>query len=561
MLFSEKLRSDNHESFCGKYVVHGMNDFNFAFDVLDRKAQLTPDVPCVCHINDSFVRREYTYLDMSRDSARVANALKSLGVKKGDKVLLMLHRRVEWWQAMLGLHKLGAVAIPSPAQLTPHDVEFRCRQSKARAIIVDHHISAEIEAIRESLPDLEFCIQVGSEGQEIGTMSPMPSGHWLDYASLVASASPVFPRPLCPSELACGTDPLLIFFSSGTTGMPKMVLHDHEYPLGHYFTATYWHDLEPGDVHMAVADTGWAKAAWGKIYGQWMAGATVLIYDFRGKFRPANLLRVMTEVGVNSFCAPPTVYRHFIQEDLSKYDFSKLRHCAAAGEPLNESVNNEWFQATGVRIYEGFGQSETCLLVATLPHMEHRPGSIGKPIPGWEVALLDEYGNPCGPGSEGEICVRVADGRPNGLFAGYMDADGELNSPWRDGWYHTGDKAHMDQDGYYWYFGRVDDLIKTSGYRVGPFEVESALVSHPAVLEAAVTGVPDPVRGQVIKASVVLGKEYSPSTQLISEIQEYVKSITAPYKYPRIIEFVLELPKTISGKIKRAEIRGDIKAA
>ncbi len=339
--------------------------------------------------------------------------------------------------------------------------------------------------------------------------------------------------------------------------MPKMVLHDHEYPLGHYFTATYWHNLEPGDLHMAVADTGWAKAAWGKIYGQWMAGATILVYDYRGKFKPASLLRVITEYGVNSFCAPPTVYRHLIQEDLSQYDFSKLRHCAAAGEPLNESVIRAWQRSTGVNIHEGFGQSETSLIIATLPNMELRPGSVGKPIPGWKVALLDDAGNPCLPGEEGEICVRVAEGRPYGLFAGYLNDEGELIEPWRNGWYHTGDKAHMDKDGYYWFFGRVDDLIKTSGYRVGPFEVESALVSHPAVLEAAVTGVPDPVRGQAIKASIVLAKDFFPSQQLIHEIQEYVKSITAPYKYPRIIEFVKELPKTISGKIKRAEIRGD----
>ena len=561
MLFTEKLRSDDHEAFCREYAVHGVNDFNFAFDVLDRKAHLTPGASCVCHIDDSFIRREYTYRDMSRASARVANALKSLGIKKGDRVILMLHRRVEWWQTMLGLHKLGAVAIPSPAQLTPHDVEFRCRQSKARAIIADHLLCPGIESIRESLPDLDFCIQVGSEDPETGEMSPLPSRRWLDYATLVETASPVFPRPLSSEELACGSDPLLIFFSSGTTGMPKMVLHNHEYPLGHYFTATYWHNLEPSDMHMAVADTGWAKAAWGKIYGQWMAGATILVYDFRGKFKPANLLRVITEFGVNSFCAPPTVYRHLIQEDLSRYDFSKLRHCAAAGEPLNESVIRAWKRGTGVNIHEGFGQSETSLIVATLPTMEVRPGSIGKPIPGWEVALLDEDGNPCLPGEEGEICVRVAGKRPYGLFTGYLRENGELVEPWRNGWYHTGDKAHMDTDGYYWFFGRVDDLIKTSGYRVGPFEVESALVSHPAVLEAAVTGVPDPVRGQAIKASIVLAGDHFPSQQLIREIQEYVKSITAPYKYPRIIEFVKELPKTISGKIKRAEIRGDIKVA
>ena len=563
MLFTEKLRSESYEEFHRNFPSHAMNDFNFAFDVLDRKAHLTPNAPCVRHIDDSFARRDYTYQDMSKASGRAANVLKELGIKKGDKVILMLHRRVEWWQIMLGLHKLGAVAIPSPAQLTPHDIEFRCRQSKARAIIADYRLIPSIDAIESPLPELEFRIRVGSEEAEgaasaLPALSALPEG-WLDFEKLQAGVSSVFARPLSTDELACGKDPLLIFFSSGTTGMPKMVLHTHEYPLGHFFTATYWHNIEPGDLHMAVADTGWAKAAWGKFYGQLMAGATILVYDYRGKFRPANLLRVITEQGVNSFCAPPTIYRHLIREDLSGYDFSNLRHCAAAGEPLNGSVIHAWHEATGVTIREGFGQSETSLMIATLPNMECKPGSIGRPVPGWEVALVNEFGEICEPGEEGEICIRVDGKRPYGLFVGYLDEAGRLNEPWKNGWYHTGDKAHMDEDGYYWFFGRVDDLIKTSGYRVGPFEVESALVSHPAVLEAAVTGVPDPVRGQAIKASIVLSADYSPTNQLIREIQEHVKSVTAPYKYPRVVEFVQELPKTISGKIKRAEIRGDIK--
>lgn len=555
MLFTEKLRCATHGDFCRDYAIHAMNDFNFAFDVLDRKAHLTPDALCVAHIDDSFVRRDYTYREMAKASSLVANALKDLGLRKGDRVILMLHRRIEWWQTMMGLHKLGAVAIPSPAQLTPHDIEFRCRQSKARAIIADYPIAPAVDAIRSGLPDLDFCIQVGPSEMDGADDAYTPAEGWLDYGALLKKASPVFARPLSPRELACGKDPLLIFFSSGTTGMPKMVLHTHEYPLGHHFTATYWHNLEQGDLHLALADTGWAKAGWGKLYGQWMAGATILVYDFRGKFNPANLLKVITENGVNSFCAPPTVYRHLIQEDLSQYDFSSLRHCAAAGEPLNESVIEAWAEATGLIIHEGFGQSETVLAVAMLPCMEFRPGSIGKPVPSWNVALLNDNGDLCKPGEEGEICVRVAEGKPFGLFAGYMDENGDVNEPWRNGWYHTGDKAYMDKDGYFWFFGRVDDLIKTSGYRVGPFEVESALVSHPAVLEAAVTGVPDPVRGQAIKASIVLANEFFPSPQLIKEIQEYVKSVTAPYKYPRIVEFVKELPKTISGKIKRAEIR------
>jgi len=559
MLTTEKLRSASYEDFRRDYSTQSMNDFNFAFDVLDRKAHLTPNAPCIRHIDDSFTRRDFTYRDMLKASSRAGNALKNLGIKKGDRVILMLHRRVEWWEIMLGLHKLGAVAIPSPAQLTAHDIEFRCRQSKARAIIMDYQLCPAMDTIWTDLPDLEFCIRVGAHesGEEL---SAMPE-RWIDFETIRDDASPVFPRPLSSDELACSKDPLMILFSSGTTGMPKMLLHNHEYPLGHYFTATYWHNIEQDDLHMAVADTGWAKAAWGKFYGQLMAGATILVYDYRGKFSPANLLRVITEQGVNSFCAPPTVYRHLIQEDLSRYDFSNLRHCCAAGEPLNESVIMAWEQGTGQRIHEGFGQSETSLMIATLSNMEFKPGSIGRPVPGWDVTLLNENGEHCRPGEEGEICVRVDENRPYGLFVGYVRETGELIEPWRNGWYHTGDKAHMDEDGYFWFFGRVDDLIKTSGYRVGPFEVESALVSHPAVLEAAVTGVPDPVRGQAIKASIVLSKEHEPSQQLMREIQDYVKAQTAPYKYPRIVEFVKELPKTISGKIKRAEIRGSMTPA
>jgi len=555
-MFSDKLRYETYEELCQEYVLPTPNDFNYAFDVLDRKAHLTPDSVCVCHIDDAFVRREYTYIEMSRQSSKIANALKELGLKKGDRVILMLYRRIEWWQTMLALHKIGAVAIPSPAQLAPHDIAFRCRQSKAKAIIADHHVCHAVYTVQNDMPDLELYIQVG-ETDEGTTLLP----GWLDFFSLREKASAVFARPQTPDELACGKDPLLIFFSSGTTGMPKMLLHNHEYPLGHIFTATYWHDIEPGDMHMAVADTGWAKAAWGKFYGQWAAGATSLVYDFRGKFNPANLLRVITEHGVNSFCAPPTIYRHIIQEDLKQYDFSALRHCAAAGEPLNESVIHAWNMATGLNIYEGFGQSETTLMLAALPHMPFKPGSIGRPVPGWEITLMDENGDTCAPGKEGEICVRVAGGRPAGLFAGYLE-ESQSVAAIRAGWYHTGDKAWMDEDGYFWFLGRLDDLIKTSGYRVGPFEVESALVSHPAVVEAAVTGVADPVRGQIIKASIVLTGDYTPSQELAREIQNHVKNATAPYKYPRIVEFVEELPKTFSGKIKRAAIREqDLKTA
>ncbi|MFW6235477.1 MAG: AMP-binding protein, partial [Desulfovibrionales bacterium] len=336
---------------------------------------------------------------------------------------------------------------------------------------------------------------------------------------------------------------------------PKMVEHTHTYPLGHFTTGVYWHDLRPGDVHLTLADTGWGKAVWGKFYGQWMAGAAVLTWDFRGKFDPGELLGVLSKNQVTGFCAPPTVYRFLVRQDLSRFDLSALRHCTTAGELLNEGVFHTWKKATGLSIFEGYGQTESVLQIATFPFMEPKPGSIGRAVPGWDITLLDNEGNPCPPGEEGEICVDLKQGKPVGLFTGYLDEPEKTAGVVTNGYYHTGDKAWMDEDGYFWFLGRTDDLIKSSGYRIGPFEVESALITHPAVVEAAVTGVPDPVRGQAVKATVVLSPEWEPSDDLVLELQQHVKSVTAPYKYPRHIEFVAELPKTISGKIKRAEIR------
>jgi acetyl-CoA synthetase len=463
--------------------------------------------------------------------------------------MLLLCRRIEWWQTLLGLHKLGAVGIPAPAQLTSHDIEFRCKKAGVKALVVDFTLSGKVKEALPLCPKVTLCVQAG------GDSPAAPSSLWADYDTMLQQASPLFPRPHKRSELACGDDPLLIFFSSGTTGMPKMVEHTHTYPLGHIFTGVYWHDLEPGDIHLTVADTGWGKAVWGKFYGQWMAGATVFVYDYRGKFDPPVLLKVIAEFGVTTFCAPPTVYRFLVREDLSRHDLTKLRFCTTAGELLNKSVFQAWKEATGLTIYEGFGQTETSLQIATLRTMEPKPGSIGKPVPGWDVALLNEEGEISPVGEEGEICIRLAASRPCGLFTGYLDEPKLTARAMHDGWYHTGDKAWMDEDGYFWFLGRVDDLIKTSGYRVGPFEVESALVSHAAVIEAAITGVPDPVRGQAIKATIVLAPGYAPSEELSRELQDHVKQMTAPYKYPRLVEYVSELPKTISGKIKRAEIR------
>lgn len=541
----KKFTATSYEDFCQKFTLEVPENYNFAFDVLDVMAAETPDKLCIRHVSDDFTVRDQTFREMADASSRVAAALAARGIGKGDRVMLVLYRRLEWWHVLLGLHKLGAIAIPAPAQLTVKDIVFRCNKAGTKAVITDYTVTDRVEAARPECPDLDLCVQVGP--------APMPKG-WVDYGTMLLDTPAHFPRPEDPEKLACGRDPMLIFFSSGTTGMPKMVLHTHEYPLGHMFTGLYWHDLEETDIHLTVADTGWGKAVWGKSYGQWMAGAAVFVYDYRGKFNPAALLQVMSENGVTTFCAPPTIYRFLVREDLSAYNLSGLRHCCTAGELLNESVFHAWKKVTGLTIYEGFGQTETVLQIATLPCMKAKPGSIGKPVPGWDVRVLNENGEVCAPGDEGEICVRLKD-RPCSLFVEYLDEPELTKKAMCDGWYHTGDKAWVDEDGYFWFLGRVDDLIKTSGYRVGPFEVESALVSHDAVIEAAVTGVPDPVRGQVVKATVVLRAGLAPSDSLTAQLQEHVKNVTAPYKYPRVIEYVAELPKTISGKIKRAEIR------
>ena len=538
-----KLRPKSYRELLETFSIAVPENYNFAFDFLDAEAAQDPTRPAMIHIGPDGTRRDLDLAYFSKESARMANAFKAAGLAKGDKVMIILYRRVEWWVTMLALHKLGAVPVPSPNLLTPHDIDFRVNYAGIKAVVAEDSVADRVEAARASCPTLTVCVQVGS--------APLPAG-WLDYETIRAAAAEDFPRT---AEAPGGDDSLLIFFSSGTTGMPKMVEHSHAYPLGHLTTGVYWHNLEPGDVHLTLADTGWGKAVWGKFYGQWMAGATVFTWDFRGKFVPAELLDVMTAHKVTSFCAPPTVYRFLIREDLKKYDLSALRYCTTAGELLNDGVFKAWKEITGLSIYEGYGQTETCLQLATFPCMTPKPGSIGRPTPGWNVVILDEEGKPCPAGVEGEICLKLEDGKNLGLFTGYLQEPAKTASVMVDGYYHTGDKAWMDEDGYFWFLGRTDDLIKSSGYRIGPFEVESALITHKAVVEAAVTGVPDPVRGQAVKATVVLAPGYAGSPELAKELQEHVKKETAPYKYPRIIDFVAELPKTISGKIKRAEIR------
>ncbi|GBC59870.1 acetyl-CoA synthetase [Desulfonema ishimotonii] len=543
--FVEKLRPESYDEFIEKFSISVPENFNFAYDVVDKRAAEDPKSPAMIHMDDDGKVSRYDFEFFKTASDRFANVLTQKGIGRGDKVMLILYRRVEFWVSMLALHKIGAVAIPSPNLLTAKDIAERVTFAEVRGVVAENSVVKNVEGAREKCTGLEVLIQVGGED-----LRP----DWADYDTLFAGADDHFEKP---EDAPGGEDTLVVFFSSGTTGPPKMVEHVHNYPLGHINTALYWHNLEPGDIHLTLADTGWAKAVWGKFYGQWMAGAVIFVYDFRGAFKPAKLLEVLSECRVTTFCAPPTVYRFLIQEDLSGYDLSALRYCTTAGELLNESVFHTWKEATGLEIHEGYGQTETSLQVATYSFMEPRPGSIGKPVPGWDIRIMDPQDQPCPPGEEGEICINIRNSRPMGLFNGYYREPDKTADVMRDGYYRTGDKAYVDEDGYFWFLGRVDDLIKSSGYRIGPFEVESALITHPAIVETAVTGVPDPVRGQAVKATVVLAPGYAPSDALTRELQDHVKKTTAPYKYPRIIEYVEELPKTISGKIKRAEIRAN----
>ncbi|WP_235893991.1 AMP-binding protein [Oceanidesulfovibrio indonesiensis] len=541
-----KLTADSYEEFLERFSVEVPENFNFAYDFLDAEAATDPTRPAMVHVDDDGNRRDLDLAFFSSESSRMAQGLAKRGIGPGDRVLVMLYRRVEWWITVLALHKLGAVAAPGPHLLTTKDIEFRVDYAGIKAIVCEDGLAEKVDAARANCPSLTLLVGAG-EGA-------LPEG-WTRFDDIIADGEENYIHTGPDGRRPGGADPLYIFFTSGTTGMPKMVTHPHTYPLGHLTTGMYWHDLKPGDLHLTLSDTGWAKSVWGKFYGQWLSGACIFTWDFRGKFTPDSLLGILAEHRITTFCAPPTVYRFLVREDLSLYDLSALRHCTTAGELLNTSVFESWKQSTGLNIYEGYGQTETCLQTATFPFMEPKPGSIGKPCPGWDLVLLDESGNPCPTGVEGEICIRLSEGRNLGLFTGYLDEPEKTATVMYDGYYHTGDKAWADEDGYFWFMGRNDDLIKSSGYRIGPFEVETALVSHPAVVEAAVTAVPDPVRGQAVKATLVLAQGYEPSDELTREIQDHVKKVTAPYKYPRVIDYVDELPKTISGKIKRAEIR------
>ena len=524
-------------------------NFNFAYDVVDAYAEEQPDRKALLWTNDQGAEIQFTFADMKRETDRTASYFQSLGIGKGDVVMLILKRRYEFWFSILALHKLGAVVIPATHLLTKKDVVYRCNTAGIKAIVAagERVIADHVAAAMPESPTTELLISVGPE---------IPEG-FLDFHAGIANAAP-FVRP---QRVNANDDIMMMYFTSGTTGEPKMVAHDFTYPLGHISTGCFWHNLHDGSLHLTIADTGWAKAAWGKLYGQWLAGANIFVYDHE-KFTPADILHKIEQYRITSLCAPPTIYRFLIREDLSKYDLSSLEYCTTAGEALNGAVYDTFRQLTGVRLMEGFGQTETTLTLATFPWMEPKPGSMGVPNPQYEIDLLTPDGRSAEDGEQGQIVIRTDKGKPLGLFKEYSLNDALTREVWHDGVYYTGDVAWRDEDGYFWFVGRADDVIKSSGYRIGPFEVESALMTHPAVVECAITGVPDEIRGQVVKATIILGEKYRAQAgeALIKELQNHVKRITAPYKYPRIIEFVEELPKTISGKIRRKEIRnGDEK--
>ena len=536
----------SQEDYIRNFRIRVPADFNFAYDVVDAYAAEEPDKKALLWTDDRGGEIQFTFADMKRETDRTASYFQSLGIGRGDMVMLILKRRYEFWFSILALHKLGAVAIPATHLLTWKDVVYRCNMAGVKAIVAagEPVITGHIAAAMPESPTTKLLISVGPE---------VPEG-FLDFHEGIRHAAP-FVRP---QHVNTNDDIMLMYFTSGTTGEPKMVAHDFTYPLGHISTGCFWHNLHEGSLHLTIADTGWAKAAWGKLYGQWLAGANIFVYDHE-KFTPADILHKIGQYRITSLCAPPTICRFLIREDLSKYDLSSLEYCTTAGEALNGAVYDTFKRLTGVRLMEGFGQTETTLTLATFPWMEPKPGSMGVPNPQYDIDLLTPDGRSAEDGEQGQIVIRTDRGKPLGLFKEYYLNDGMTHEVWHDGVYYTGDVAWRDEDGYFWFVGRADDVIKSSGYRIGPFEVESALMTHPAVVECAITGVPDEIRGQVVKATIILGEKYRPRAgeELIRELQDHVKRITAPYKYPRIIEFVDELPKTISGKIRRKAIRAD----
>ena len=525
-------------------------NFNFAYDVMDAWAEEKPDKVALLWTSERGEEVSTTYREFKEQTDRTAAYFMQLGIKHGDKVMLILKRHYQWWLSMMALCKVGAIAIPATHMLTVHDIVYRNQSASVKYIICanDEYITEQIAKAMPDSPTVKALVAVNALSE---LDKPIPEG-FHDWRKEWAEA-PAFVRP---DNVNTNEDTMLMYFTSGTSGEPKMVAHDFLYALGHLTTGVYWHNLHANSLHLTVADTGWGKAVWGKLYGQWFAGATVFVYDHE-KFTAEKIMHQMEKYHITSFCAPPTIYRFMIREDFSKYDLSSLEWCTTAGEAMNPSVANRFKELTGVTIYEGFGQTETTMTLGTFPWVKPKPGSMGKPNPQYDVQLLRQDGTECEDGEKGEICIRIGDKKPLGLFKGYYRDEERTKETWHDGIYHTGDMAWRDEEGYYWFVGRTDDVIQSSGYRIGPFEVENALMTHPAVVECAITGVPDPIRGMIVKATVVLAPEYKAKAgdELIKELQNHVKHETAPYKYPRLIEFVNELPKTISGKIRRVEIR------
>jgi acetyl-CoA synthetase len=546
--YLDRIEYNSYKEFTTNFKIRIPANFNFAYDVVDEIAASNPGKTAMVWCDDKGNEAIFTFGQMKYYSDKAASFFKSLGIRKGDPVMLILKRRFEFWFCTLALNKLGAITIPATHLLSTKDLIYRNNAADIKMIVCvpDNEVIQHIEESEGKSPTLKLKVMI--EGEREG---------WLNFTKGMGKSSENFVRPVSDQATA-NTDIMLLYFTSGTTGMPKMVNHDFIYPLGHILTAKYWQNVKDDGLHFTVADTGWAKSAWGKLYGQWLSGCAVMTYDY-DKFVPKNLMEVIEKHKVTSFCAPPTIYRFLIKEDLSKFDLSNLKYCVVAGEPLNPEVFKQFYDQTGIKLMEGYGQTECTVAVATYPWMEPKPGSMGMPTPGYDIEIVDEDGDPCEAGNEGEIVIRTASSKPVGMFNGYYRDDQLTASVWTNGVYRTGDMAWRDEDGYYWFVGRADDVIKSSGYRIGPFEVESALMEHPAVLECAITAVPDPDRGQIVKATIVPSKNYHPSEELAKELQEHVKKVTAPYKYPRLVEFVTELPKTISGKIRRVQIRDEDK--
>lgn len=541
--FLERTEYADYEDFRKNGKLKVPEKFNFAYDVIDEYARLAPEKKAILWCNDKGEEKTITFKELSVMANQAANVLKSRGLKKGDIVMTMLNRRWEYWVTVIACHKAGIVIIPATFLLTPKDIEYRIKGAGAKCLIATNEETV-LENIDKTKPDLPSDIIYFTTGKRDG---------YADYTSEMENASTEWERVETSLD-----DESMVYFTSGTTGYPKMVAHNFLYPLGFIYNAVFWHKVKDDGLHFTASESGWAKCSWGKLYGQWIAGACLFIYDYLHKFKPTDLLERIEKYGIDTFCAPPTIYRYLIKEDLSKYNLSSLTHCSTAGEALNPEVFRQFYAATGQKIYEGYGQTETSIILGTFSMMDIKEGSMGKPSPLYDLHLVDENMNDVQPGVVGEIVIKIQ--KPQcSLVYKYHNSPELTKERLGDGYHHTGDLAYYDEDGYFWFIGRTDDVIKSSGYRIGPFEVESALMEHPAVLECAITGVPDEQRGQIIKATIVLAKGYEPSEELVKELQTHVKRTTAPYKYPRLVEFVAELPKTISGKIKRADIRNQHK--